>query len=113
MPALEDAEYIPDQLRQLEVSLNDAFDTYRELCVDPSGFSAERERNSLTRACKYRYYEGGLSSVYLWTPAEEKEGGFAGVVLLKKSAFHLLLRYLVVLHSPSSFIFPLSTDFLC
>jgi hypothetical protein len=28
-----------------------------------------------------RYYEGGVSSVYLW----DLEGGFAGVILLKKS----------------------------
>jgi len=30
-----------------------------------------------------RYYEGGVSSVYLW---DLEDGGFAGVVLLKKSA---------------------------
>jgi len=30
----------------------------------------------------YRYYEGGVSSVYLW---DTEEGGFAGVVLIKKS----------------------------
>lgn len=29
-----------------------------------------------------RYYEGGVSSVYLW---DLEDGGFAGVVLLKKS----------------------------
>ncbi len=28
-----------------------------------------------------RYYEGGVSSVYLW---DLDDGGFAGVVLLKK-----------------------------
>jgi capping protein beta len=32
----------------------------------------------------YRYYEGGVSSVYLW---DLDDGGFAGVVLFKKSAF--------------------------
>jgi hypothetical protein len=42
----------------LETSANDAFDTYREL-----------------------YYEGGVSSVYLW----DLDEGFAGVVLIKKS----------------------------
>lgn len=31
-----------------------------------------------------RYYEGGVSSVYLW---DLEDGGFAGVVLLKKSTF--------------------------
>lgn len=30
-----------------------------------------------------RYYEGGVSSVYLW---DLEDGGFAGVVLFKKSA---------------------------
>lgn len=32
----------------------------------------------------YRYYEGGVSSVYLW---DTEEGGFAGVVLIKKSEY--------------------------
>jgi capping protein beta len=49
------------------MSLNGAFDTYREL-----------------------YFEGGVSSVYLWdlddeAAAGEKEMSFAGVVLMKKS----------------------------
>jgi capping protein beta len=30
----------------------------------------------------YRYYEGGVSSVYFW----DLDDGFAGVVLLKKSS---------------------------
>lgn len=38
--------------------MNEAFDVYRDL-----------------------YYEGGVSSVYLW----DMDDGFAGVVLLKKS----------------------------
>jgi len=46
-------------LRKLEIAANEAFDTYREL-----------------------YYEGGVSSVYLW---DLEDGGFAGVVLLKKT----------------------------
>ncbi|WRT67296.1 uncharacterized protein IL334_004264 [Kwoniella shivajii] len=67
-------EYIPSsnggptpssKLRQLEISLNSAFDTYREM-----------------------YFEGGVSSVYLWDleddPGQGKEISFAGVVLLKK-----------------------------
>lgn len=41
----------------MEVKANEAFDVYREL-----------------------YYEGGVSSVYLWN----LDDGFAGVVLLKK-----------------------------
>lgn len=35
-----------------------------------------------------RYYEGGVSSVYLW---DLDDGGFAGVVLLKKSMSFLFL----------------------
>ncbi|WWC69275.1 uncharacterized protein I206_103213 [Kwoniella pini CBS 10737] len=53
------------RLRELEVSLNAAFDTYREM-----------------------YFEGGTSSVYLWDleddPGQGKEISFAGVVLMKK-----------------------------
>lgn len=53
------------RLRQVEVQLNAAFDTYREM-----------------------YFEGGVSSVYLWDQDEEpsmtKDMSFAGVVLLKK-----------------------------
>lgn len=68
-------EYVPPapgapqpspRLRQLEVSLNTAFETYREM-----------------------YFEGGTSSVYLWDldedPATAKDMQFAGVVLMKKS----------------------------
>jgi capping protein beta len=60
----------------LEVSLNGAFDTYRDL-----------------------YFEGGVSSVYLWDLEEEgsgsgsKEMSFAGVVLLKKSKCSLWALY--------------------
>jgi len=32
----------------------------------------------------FRYYEGGISSVYLW---DLDDGGFAGVVLFKKGRF--------------------------
>lgn len=45
--------------RDLEVSANAAFDQYREM-----------------------YFEGGVSSVYLWDL--EESGGFAGCVLIKK-----------------------------
>lgn len=71
-------EYIPPapgapqpspRLRQLEVSLNTAFETYREM-----------------------YFEGGTSSVYLWDLDEDlataKDMQFAGVVLMKKSECH-------------------------
>ncbi|KAF5391591.1 hypothetical protein D9757_002542 [Collybiopsis confluens] len=60
-PPLEDGTVPSPKLRKLEVSANDAFDTYREM-----------------------YYEGGVSSVYFW---DLDDGGFAGVVLLKKSEF--------------------------
>ena len=58
-PPLEDGTVPSIKLRKLEIAANEAFDTYREM-----------------------YYEGGVSSVYLW---DLDEGGFAGVVLLKKS----------------------------
>ncbi|OAA61004.1 snf2 family helicase [Niveomyces insectorum RCEF 264] len=48
-----------ERVRKLEVLANEAFDVYRDL-----------------------YYEGGVSSVYLWN----LDDGFAGVVLLKKSS---------------------------
>ncbi|KIE01871.1 WASH complex, F-actin capping protein, beta subunit, partial [Metarhizium majus ARSEF 297] len=47
-----------ERVRKMEVKANDVFDIYRDL-----------------------YYEGGVSSVYLWN----LDDGFAGVVLLKKS----------------------------
>jgi hypothetical protein len=47
-------------------------------------FDAYNPRRRLKRLMYYqRYYEGGVSSVYLW---DLEDGGFAGVVLLKKSA---------------------------
>ncbi|CAL1262259.1 unnamed protein product [Larinioides sclopetarius] len=47
-----------DRLRKLEIDANEAFDQYREM-----------------------YFEGGVSSVYLW----DLEHGFAGVILIKKA----------------------------
>ncbi|CAK5268364.1 unnamed protein product [Mycena citricolor] len=58
-PPLDDGTVPTPKLRKLEIAANEAFDTYREL-----------------------YYEGGASSVYLW---DLDDGGFAGVVLLKKT----------------------------
>ncbi|GAA5832326.1 hypothetical protein JCM5353_004301 [Sporobolomyces roseus] len=58
-PPLSDGTAPSPGLRKLEVAMNDAFDVYRDL-----------------------YYEGGVSSVYLW---DTEEGGFAGVVLIKKN----------------------------
>lgn len=58
VPPIDDAPTPSKDLRSLEVILNDAVETYREL-----------------------YYEGGLSSCYLWEP---EAGKLAGVVLIKK-----------------------------
>jgi capping protein beta len=56
-PPLDDGATPTDKLRDLEIKANAAFDTYRDM-----------------------YYEGGVSSVYLW----DLEAGFAGVILIKK-----------------------------
>lgn len=58
-PELDDAIELPAEIRSLEETANDAFDTYREL-----------------------YYEGGLSSCYLWE--SEEPTSLAGVVLFQK-----------------------------
>lgn len=60
IPPVEDAIPLPADLRKLEVTANDAFDTYREL-----------------------YYEGGLSSCYLWEHEDDSES-LAGVALFQK-----------------------------
>ncbi|ORY66662.1 F-actin-capping protein subunit beta [Leucosporidium creatinivorum] len=57
-PPLADGTVPSPKLRKLEAAMGDAFDVYRDM-----------------------YYEGGVSSVYLW----DTEDGFAGVVLLKKT----------------------------
>lgn len=59
-PPVEDGEGVvpSDRIRKMEIKANEAFDVYREL-----------------------YFEGGISSVYLW----DMDDGFAGCVLLKKS----------------------------
>lgn len=56
-PAMADGAKPSDSLRKLETAANEAFDTYREM-----------------------YFEGGISSVYMW----DLEPGFAAVVLIKK-----------------------------
>lgn len=56
---LEESPFPSKELRELEILANDSFDVYRDL-----------------------YYEGGISSVYLWDLDEP--GEFAGVVLFKK-----------------------------
>jgi capping protein beta len=57
-PALDDGAMPSERLRRLEVEANSAFDQYREM-----------------------YFEGGVSSVYLW----DLDHGFAGVILIKKA----------------------------
>ncbi|KAG8236625.1 hypothetical protein J437_LFUL016457 [Ladona fulva] len=57
-PPLEDGSMPSEKLRKLEIDANHAFDQYREM-----------------------YFEGGVSSVYLW----DLEHGFAGVILIKKA----------------------------
>eukprot|EP00039_Didymoeca_costata_P027602 m.18768 g.18768 ORF g.18768 m.18768 type:complete len:290 (-) comp6399_c0_seq1:3956-4825(-) len=56
-PEIEDGAVPSERIRELELQANGAFDTYREL-----------------------YFEGGVSSVYLW----DLDHGFAGVILIKK-----------------------------
>lgn len=57
-PPLDDGTMPSERLRRLEVEANGAFDQYREM-----------------------YFEGGVSSVYLW----DLDHGFAGVILIKKA----------------------------
>jgi len=57
-PPLEDGSMPSERLRKLEIEANHAFDQYRDM-----------------------YYEGGVSSVYLW----DLDHGFAGVILIKKA----------------------------
>lgn len=57
-PPLDDGSMPTERLRKLEIEANYAFDQYREM-----------------------YYEGGVSSVYLW----DTKHGFAGVILIKKA----------------------------
>lgn len=57
-PPLDDGAMPSERLRKLEIDANTAFDQYREM-----------------------YFEGGVSSVYLW----DLDSGFAGVILIKKA----------------------------
>ncbi|GAV76683.1 F_actin_cap_B domain-containing protein [Cephalotus follicularis] len=57
-PALEDAPYPSSELRKLEIEANDIFAIYRD-----------------------QYYEGGISSVYMWEDGNE---GFVACFLIKK-----------------------------
>jgi len=55
---IDDGAKPSDEIRELEIQANQAFDSYRDL-----------------------YYDGGISSVYLWDLAD----GFAGAILIKKA----------------------------
>jgi len=57
-PPLKDGNTPSKELRETEMAINNAFDIYREM-----------------------YFEGGVSSVYLW----DVDGGFAGVILIKRT----------------------------
>nr|CAG4645646.1 EOG090X098Y [Lynceus sp. MCZ IZ 141354] len=57
-PILEDGTVPSEKLRKLEIDANNAFDQYRQM-----------------------YFEGGVSSVYLW----DLDHGFAGVILIKRA----------------------------
>ncbi|KNZ60229.1 uncharacterized protein VP01_1590g6 [Puccinia sorghi] len=74
-PPLPDGTSPGPKLRKLEILLNDGFDMYREMCVSNK---SQHEQSIIIYL--FRYYEGGVSSVYLWDLDED----FAGVVLLKK-----------------------------
>jgi hypothetical protein len=75
-PPLEDGSMPSERLRKLEIDANHAFDQYREM-----------------------YFEGGVSSVYLW----DLDHGFAGNVLqfcsremcVKNRDFYLLFSWFV------------------
>jgi len=56
-PPLDDGAVPSKKLRDLEVQANDAFETYSQM-----------------------YFEGGVSSVYMW----DLDSGFAAVILIKK-----------------------------
>ncbi|KAF2291050.1 hypothetical protein GH714_019377 [Hevea brasiliensis] len=58
-PPLEDAPYPSSELRKLEIEANEVFAIYRDHLINLSAG---------------RYYEGGISSVYLWED-DDSEGG--------------------------------------
>lgn len=88
-PPLDDGALPSDRLRKLEIEANTAFDQYREMSVKPLVPSMALFGDWLYVTT--RYFETGVSSVYLW----DLEHGFAGVVLIKKGGmlFGLLELY--------------------
>jgi capping protein beta len=61
------------KLRQMEVAINDAFETYKQMYYDQGG-NIEEETGGTS-----------VSSVYLWDL--EHDGSFAAAILIKKSAY--------------------------
>jgi capping protein beta len=78
-PRIDDPVVLDETVRELEIKANDAFDSYRDLYYRPP-----LPWRALGVQCvDGRYYEGGISSVYMW----DLDDGIAGVVLFKKSMF--------------------------
>lgn len=75
------------RLRKLEVEANNAFDQYRDLYVLLVPVLKLYDFDHLITClpmCVFvflSYFEGGVSSVYLW----DLDNGFAGVILIKKA----------------------------
>lgn len=114
-PPLADGAQPSQKLRTLEIQANEAFDIYRDLYVREKSHFATLQRvvgrlslcpnllgakifcqawrlisnaPCLLLSCfKPSYFEGGVSSAYLW----DLDDGFAGVVLIKKSTLSLSL----------------------
>ena len=82
-PPLDDGTVPSVKLRKLEIAANEAFDTYREMYafLRPTRLCFRSNQTPRFTFVIFRYYEGGISSVYLW---DLDDGGFAGVVLFKK-----------------------------
>jgi hypothetical protein len=59
--------------------------THIEICET---LKAAFVRSKTYHDLQHRYYEGGLSSVYLW---DQEDGGFAGVILIKKGTLRIPL----------------------
>ena len=70
-PQLDDGAMPSDRLRQLEIDANRAFDLYREM-----------------------YFEGGVSSVYLW----DLEHGFAGKYILSLYFLKDLQKFIIYIY---------------
>ena len=65
-PPLDDGAMPSERLRKLEIDANSAFDQYREM-----------------------YFEGGVSSVYLW----DLDHGFAGKGFIQQNTYFCVRKY--------------------